>query len=213
MNIALVYRGFYKRKNKSNGKKNNFTTDIFKNHLDSINTLGIKNIDIYIHTYSINSNEDKELISIFENYNLKNIFFEKKVSRKISYSIINSLELVDNKYDLIINMRFDIYFTKYLNEWSIEYNKLNLCFKDVKQSWDLEKKVSDLIYILPTKYNNILISALKDSQNYRDHGPGHWIYQHLNISENEINFMIDGFFSSNTDIQSNNYFYIKRNKS
>ena len=71
-----------------------------------------------------------------------------------------------------------------------------------------------MIYIFPKKYTNILISALKKSQNVISHGPGtgtgHHIYKHLNINENEINFMIDGFFSSNTDKEPNNYIYIKR---
>ena len=215
MNLALVYRGFYKRnenKGRSAGKKNYFNSEIFKNHLDSINSLGITplNIDIYIHTYSINDYEDKKLLSIFSNYNLKKYNFEKKISKKISYSIIKSLELVDKDYDLIINTRFDVYFSKYLNDWSINYNNINLAFKDIERSWVKEKKVSDLIYIFPKKYTNILISALKNSQNFVPHGPGHFIYKHLNINENEINFMIDGFFSSNTDNQSNKYIYIKR---
>lgn len=215
MNLALVYRGFYKRnENKIGcaGKKNNFNSEIFKNHLDSINSLGITplNIDIYIHTYSVNDCEDKKLLSIFSNYNLKKYKFEKKISQKISYSIINSLELVDKDYDLIINTRFDVYFSKYLNNWSINYNNINLAFKDVKDSWFKQKKVSDLIYIFPKKYTNILISALKKSQNFAPNGSGHYIYKDLNINKNEINFMIDGFFSSNTDIDPNNYVYIKR---
>jgi len=216
--VALVYRGFYKRNGLENNmmkvrKKNNFNSEIFKNHLDSINSLGITplNIDIYIHTYSVNDYEDKKLLSIFSNYNLKKYNFEKEISKKISYSIIKSLELVDEDYDLIINTRFDVSFIKYLNNWSINYNNINLAFKDLEEMWIKQKKVSDLIYIFPKKYNNILISALKKSENYYPHGPGHFIYKDLNINENEINFMIDGFFSSNTDVQSNNYIYIKRN--
>lgn len=208
MNIALSYRGFYKRQHP---QKNNFTLDIFKNHLNSLNSLDIKNIDIYIHTYSINDYEDKKLLSIFKNYNLKNYIFEKKIHDKISYSIINSLKLINNGYDLIINIRFDIYFIKNLNKWLIKNDKLNLCFKNLYgRTWNKSKKVCDSIYILPTKYKKILISALKKSQNCRQNGPGHYIYKYLNINESDINFMIDGFFSSNTDICVNNHFYLKR---
>jgi len=210
MSLALVYRGFYKR----NGiKGNNFNIQIFKNHLDSIKSLGIKNIDIYFHTYSVNYDEDKKLLSIFKNYNLKKYVFEKEIREKISYSMIKSLELVNNKYDLIINTRFDVYFIKNLSDWSIKINKLNLAFKDIKKFWDTQKKVSDLIYIFPYKYKNILISALDKSNNLTPCISGHFIYNYLNINENEINFMIDGFFSSNTDIQSNNYIKIFRTNS
>ena len=231
MNLALVYRGFYKR----NGihKTNNFNADIFKNHLDSIHSLGVKNIDIYIHTYSVNEYEDKKLLSIFENYNLKRYVFEKNIKQKISYSIIKSLELVYRTYDLIINTRFDVYFIRPLNKFNINNEKLNLFFKNCfivrpfnkfnikneklnlfykhcKDKWIKEKIVSDLIYIFPPKYKHILIAALKKSSTQTRNGNGHWIYKHLNINENEINFMIDGFFSSNTDNQSNKYVYIKR---
>ena len=208
MNLALVYRGFYKR----NGihKTNNFNADIFKNHLDSIHSLGVKNIDIYIHTYSVNEYEDKKLLSIFENYNLKRYVFEKNIKPKISYSIIKSLELVYRTYDLIINTRFDVYFIRPLNKFNINNEKLNLLFKDSKYTWILDKKVSDLIYIFPPKYKHILIAALKKSSRDERNGNGHFIYKDLNVNENEINFMIDGFFSSNTDNQSNKYVYIKR---
>lgn len=207
MNLALVYRGFYKR---NFHKKNNFNLDIFKNHLDSINSLDIKNIDIYLHTYSVNDYEDNKFLSLFLNHNLKKYIIEKEINKKISYSIINSLNLVDENYDLIINTRFDVYFIKPLNEFNINYEKLNLLFKEQERYWNEDKRVSDLIYIFPKKYNNILTSALTKSMNCRPHGPGHFIYKHLNINENEINFMIDGFFSSTTELQSNNYIYIKR---
>ena len=208
MNIALSYRGFYKR---DHPQKNNFTLDILKNHLNSINSLHIKNIDIYIHTYSVNDYEDNKFLSIFKNYNLKNYIFEKKIHEKISYSIINSLKLINNKYDLIINTRFDIYFIKNLNEWLIKNDKLNLCFKNLyHRSWNVNKRVCDSIYILPTKYKKKLILALQNSQNCRSNGSGHFIYRYLNKNHNDINFMIDGYFSSNTDISSNNYFYLKR---
>lgn len=208
MNLALVYRGFYKRNN--NEKKNNFNSEIFKNHLDSINSLDVKNIDIYLHTYSVNDYEDNKFLSLFLNHNLKKYIIEKEKNKKISYSIINSLNLVDENYDLIINTRFDVYFIKPLNDWSINYNNINLAFKDIKDFWVKQKKVSNLIYIFPKKYTNILIFALTKSQDYCARGPGHFIYKHLNINKNEINFMIDGCFSSNTDIQPNNYIYIKR---
>src|SRR5210317_2059878 len=104
--------------------------------------------------------------------------------KKITYSIINSLELVDKDYDLIINTRFDLYFTKYLNHWSINYNNLNLAFKDLEANWQRQRKTSDLIYIFPKNYKNILISALKKSENLYAHGPGHFIYDYLNINDN-----------------------------
>ena len=147
MNLALVYRGFYKR---DGIKKNSFSLDIFKNHLHSINSLGVNNIDIYFHTYSFNDYEDNNFLSIFESYNVKKYNIEKEIQLKISYSIINSLELLENKkYDLIINTRFDIYFIRPLNELNINNKKINLLFKEQYKFWNKDKRVSDIIYILP----------------------------------------------------------------
>jgi len=97
-----------------------------------------------------------------------------------------------------------------LNEFNINNKKINLLFKEQKKFWNKDKRVSDLIYILPSEYKNVLISALKKSQHLNKTAAGHYIYNYLDVNTNNINFMIDGFFDSNTDKQSNNYIYIKR---
>lgn len=218
MNIALVYRGFYKRKkgfykrDTGTRKRNNFNMDILKNHLESINSIDVKNIHIYIHTYSVNDDEDKKFLTLFENYNLKKYIIEKNINNKISYSIIKSLELIDSSYDydFIINLRFDLYFKKFFNEWRINYEKINICFKDIKRSWDKLNKVSDLMFMLPMKYNDKLIFALSRSMSYGPRGPGHFIYKHLLMDKRNIHFIFDGFFSSDVNENANDYFYIKR---
>ena len=220
MNIALIYRGFYKRdfsrinrRNKVIRKSNNFTEEIFKNNIASIKTLDIKKIDIYFHTYSVNDEEDKKMLSIFKEYSIKKYMFEKDIKKKISYSIIESLKLVDNDddYDLIINTRFDIYFIKPLNNFSIKKNKLNLCFKDSVNAWYIEKSVSDLMYIFPPKYKDKLIFSLNRTRGLSLGGSGHKIYKYLKINkEEELNFMIPGHYISNTDDGKNGYFYLKR---
>ena len=220
MNVALIYRGFYKRDsykisiyNKRIKKTNSFTEEILKNNLDSIKTLDIKNIDIYFHTYSVNDEDDERMLSIFKKYNTKKHIFEKDIKNDRTYSIRESLKLVDNDddYDIIINTRFDMYFIKPLSEFSIKENKLNICFKDVKESWLTKKKVSDLIYIFPPKYKDILIYALDKSKELSHVGSGHNIFKFLKINKDkELNFMIQGYHSSNTDYESNDYFYLKR---
>ena len=135
MNVALIYRGFYKRDsykisiyNKRIKKTNSFTEEILKNNIDSIKTLDIKNIDIYFHTYSVNDDEDKKMLSIFEKYNIKKYIFEKDIKNDRTYSIRESLKLVDNDddYDIIINTRFDMYFIKPLSEFGLKkiYNPI-----------------------------------------------------------------------------------------
>ena len=112
---------------------------------------------------------------------------------------------------MIINTRFDIYFIRPLNELNINNKKLNLLFKEQYKFWNKDRRVSDLIYILPSEYKNILISALKNSQHLNKNGAGHYIYNYLDVNSNNINFMIYGFFNSNTYAQENNFICLKRN--
>ena len=74
---------------------------------------------------------------------------------------------------MIINTRFDIYFKRPLNELNINNKKLNLLFKEQYKFWNKDRRVSDLIYILPSEYKNILTSALKNSQHLNKNGAGH----------------------------------------
>ena len=103
MNVALVYRGFYKRYYDSD-KKNTFNIEILNNHIDSINSLGVKNIDIYFHTYSNGLEEDKNMLSLFKEVNLENYYIDYKPHNKITTSIIKSLKLVENG-NVKINLR------------------------------------------------------------------------------------------------------------
>lgn len=213
MNIALIYRGFYKR---DGLKSNHFDNTILENQIESIKSLNVKNIDIYFHTYSYNEEYDQNLVSLLNKYNLKKYYFENEKNPKISHSIIESLKLVDaTKYDLIINTRFDLIFIKPLSDVNININKLNIPFKDKEKMWNKIKKVSDLIYLFPPKYMNKLIASLVNSTKQVMYGnknsSGHLIYKLFYNSFNNITFMIDGFFSSNTDICENNFIVIRRN--
>ena len=143
-------------------------------------------------------------------------YFENEKNPKISHSIIESLKLVDaTKYDLIINTRFDLMFIKPFSYVNININKLNIPFRDNEKCWNCVRKVSDLIYLFPPKYMDRLIDSLFYSTKQIIHGnkngSGHMMYRSFHNSFNDITFMIDGFFSSNTDIRENNFIVIRRN--
>lgn len=213
---VIVYRGFYRKKH-DDGKEFVFGLKNITNHVKNLLSC-FKYCEFYIHTYSCGKYLDDQLLSYFSYYGLNviNVIFEKTVNEKISYSIIKSLELInENKYkasDVIINMRFDLEFIEPISKLLIEYNKINFAFKDL--CFERNKKISDIMYILPYRYLKTLIYGLQNPSNVLPHAPGHYIYIPITeiIGTLNVNFLIDGCFSSNTDLQSgqNGYIYIKR---
>ena len=219
--VALVYRGHYKRNSSAWSKKGNgYDIDILQNHLDSIRSRGIKHIDIYFHSYSINDEEDYKLLKLLSDYNLVNFSLTKDEKFERAYSVINSLKIVEDKYKFVMNTRFDLYFMKQLKYFNIVDEKFNICFKDHEEYWISEKKTSDLLWIIPYRYIHNLINAANETSKY-DPMSLHLIVNHLNLDESELNFMIDGYFTSNTDVEDNffdinkdslqnNFIYLKR---
>ena len=131
MNIALVYRGFYKRNNnKWNNGGNCFNKYILNNNLSVIKSLNCKRIHIYFDTYEVDKESDMELLNLFKDTELIKFKFNKFTNQKISDSIVNSIKFINNKYDLIINTRFDILFLKPLSEFNIDINKFNFFSRD-----------------------------------------------------------------------------------
>ena len=207
--VALVYRGHYKRNSSTWSEKGNgYDIDILQNHLDSIRSLGIKHIDIYFHSYSVNEEEDYKLLKLLSDYNLVDFLLTRGEKFERAFSVINSLKIVEDKYKFVINTRFDLCFMKQLKNFNIENEKFNICFKDHEEYWISEKKASDLLWIIPYKYIRNLIHAAKETSKY-DPMSLHLIVNHLNLDDSELNFMIDGYFTSNTDIE-NNFFDINK---
>ena len=219
--VALVYRGHYKRNSSTWSQKGtSYDIDTIQNHLDSVRSLGVKHIDIYFHSYSINDEEDYKLLKLLSHYNLVNFSLTKGENFERAYSVINSLTIVEDKYKFVMNTRFDLCFMKQLKDFNIENEKFNICFKDHEEYWISEKKTSDLLWIIPYRYIHNLINAANETSKY-DPMSLHLIVNHLNLDESELNFMIDGNFTSNTDVEDNffdinkdghqnNFIYINR---
>ena len=159
-------------------------------------------------------------MKLLSDYNLVNFSLTKGEKFERAYSVIESLKIVENKYKFVINTRFDLCFFKQLKYFNIADEKFNICFKDHEEYWISEKKTSDLLWIIPYRYIHNLINAANETSKY-DPMSLHLIVNHLNLDESELNFMIDGNFTSNTDVEDNffdinkdghqnNFIYINR---
>ena len=206
-NIAIVYRGFYFR-NKNKKKTNSFDESILQNHIQYIYS-NFKNITVFFHTYSVSDEKDAQLLELFKKYNIniKSYIFEKDINPKIYHSIIESQKVIQNFdcFDNIINLRFDLMFKKSIINTDIDLNKFNFIFRGHIPGWKKNNKVSDLLYIFPPKFNQHFITAIYSTRNITAHGDAHFIYRPLTklINLNNINFLLEDNYSSDTDACDN----------
>lgn len=154
MKIAICYRGIH--------YTNNYvTTDYrktYKNHQDFfINPLKENNkIDIFLITYQsdiinelINDYNpvDKYVCNINELYNgsswERQLIFHNKL-----IDIVKNYEKSKNiKYDMVIILRYDIYFKININQWNIDFNKINFTHRHSDCN-----NTCDNIHIIPRIY-------------------------------------------------------------
>lgn len=103
--------------------------------------------------------------------------------------------------DAIILTRFDLKFNVNIDKLNINWNKINFAFRDGKNYWARYRKVSDLFFIIPIKYANVFIKALKYLHNKEDSPKVHEIYiplLHL-VGIKNIHFISEEFRGSNID--------------
>lgn len=218
LKAAIVYRGFYNRKNIIKPDRrimanNRFNALILENHIK--NLLCHYDCDVYMHTYKMNDVDDNRMLELFKKYGYEVKKYKLELfnwAYKIGYSMVKSLELVEEKYDIVISIRYDLMLKKDMVS-HIDVNKFNILFRDRKCSWESEdKKVSDLMYVFPISDIGDLKEVLKEKMKYKD-SAGHFIYNSLcnRVGKENINFMVDGNYTSNTDLGVNPLVKIIRN--
>lgn len=193
MKIALCFRGihyapFYRdvdyRKN-------------FQNNIEFlINPLKENNdVDTFLCTYEsdIQNNLLNDLNPVVSIFNNLNTFNEgNHSSHKIltfNKQLIESIKDYEHKnnilYDAVIILRFDLIFKVKINEWNIDYEKINAVFEHV-HNCDNYRHVEDNIFIISRKYlehyyDAILITLNKNEITHRicmyvDRDKLHYIY-------------------------------------
>ena len=209
MKIALCYRGHYLREDGSNNNKNSNFFLCHRNHEKYLYRY-LENFDLFFHTYSVNDELDSKLVDIV---NPTKFMFEQETSEtfKRSYTMIKANLLQDlSNYDIVINLRFDLLFLQTWSNFKIEIEKFNFAFKEL--NWDEIQEVSDLLYVFPPRFiDAFTISQQMTEGVYR--GAGLYIYNEMKnrIGTDNLNFMIDGVWSSNTDKSKNGFIDINRN--
>lgn len=228
--VAIVYRGhFYREDPKiSRWGKPDVNSNFFlcaNNHKKILYSC-FNNPDIFFHTYDAGIQRNEQLLNELspKNYQIERF---KKRRHDLTNSIVKSARLYNpDDYDLIINTRFDLVYKNYIYVFDLQFDKFNFLYREPYKFWSKNKAVCDLMYVYNAKYNDAFLDALPDARNrFVSHKPKeykrkkraalHFLYESLDIAEDEKNFLIKKHFHSNTSIRvarKNPFVLINRNK-
>lgn len=197
MKIALIYRGNYIR----NRFKFSFSNAI-ENHKTMVHKF-FPDCDMFFSTSPKETELDNSLLKLCK----WKAFNFTKDNTCVFDSIDTSLRFYDfSKYDLIVNLRFDLKFNKPLCMFDIDYDKFNFVWLEPPNfNQNNNTRVCDLMYVFPTKYLKTFLNIdLEDSSvRYTENriiGPpdqAHHLMQFLHLDQKtQVNFMIDGYHAS-----------------
>jgi hypothetical protein len=115
-----------------------------------------------------------------------------------------------NPYNLVVIIRFDTYFHKKLTEYNIQPDKFNFCWREYEHMWLDHRRTGDCFHVIDGKYIDTFIDTLNDGRfKCNDF---HRIYDIVvsYIGKDNISFMENNFYDSNTDIMPNPIYHINR---
>jgi hypothetical protein len=219
MKVAIVFRGFsYKQSLKKPTDWRLSFENFRQNILQSLSSHHRPDaIHIYLATYDSACVAD--IVRTFSDIPEASLvkYTVYPLTSNCSYNqrdtAANALALVDNPstYNLVILTRFDLTYKKMFSEYSIKWAKMNIAWREIQHAWYSHNRVSDLIFIFPGSYLDILRKAI---ESHVDRSNLHKIYNHLllDLSPQDIHFLShdNEYFDSNTDKQENPYFHITR---
>ncbi len=201
MKIALLLRGLTCLENyiHHTGKVYNIN---YKNNLYNIQYL-INNlkqnhqVDIYISTLTSKLNDQ-----VISDFNPKTHIFLDKLTNQ-SDCLKAGLELIKEHYDFVIVTRFDLKLKSNILDLRIDYDKFNLLWREQTK----DHRVNDCIHLFNYKFLNEFIKALNDCPYKKCI---HHIIPHLNINQDDIHFIYEDYYDSNSDKQENPVYEIER---
>ncbi len=199
MKIALCLRGIHYA-------NDNIITDYRnsnKNYMEQLIEPLKKNndVDIFLLTYEseiinelLNDYNPKDIIILNSNERFNGSNWHRQlIFHKSSIDLVKGYENNNNfRYDIIINVRFDLFFTLNFQEWNIVYNKINIMFKHPSGNCD------DNFFIIPRNYFDLFYDATINLliNNKITHEYNHVlnednIHYAYNVSEEDCNKKID----------------------
>jgi hypothetical protein len=214
--IAILLRGVsYNRKHRTRGSSpGNYFVD-FNKTKDNIKTNIIeplKNCEVFITTYL--SEKEGELLDFYKPQSYCLIDYRNSNQKE---TFIAGLELIwerhqEKPFDFVIISRFDVDYLKPITEMNIDMEKMNFIWREYEHYWRVQHRVGDCFHALASKYLRDFTDTLN---NFNEDGMFHTFYDPLKdkIGEENITFIEEGFYDSNSHIMKNPIYEIIRLRS
>ena len=206
MKFAILFRGIhYKHAYDHDTNFQNSTKSVYQYIINPLLAIG-HTIDIYCATYTsekllslINTYNPVRTIVLEYNNNLNNWESQLKFHIMLSNMILENESIGRDNYDIIINMRYDIEFTKSIIEHNIDYSKFNITMKHLSGNCD------DNYFVFHSKYINMFKNACITMLNTKKitHEINKYIdptainYMYEIFKDDEINRTLYKYFSVN----------------
>ena len=164
---------------------------------------------LYHTTY--HSELDELLLKEYTPY--KHQFFDypgsdRRLTHKASYELLRGEDL-----DFVVTTRFDIIFNDNITKYNIDYNKLNVIFKEGNNHWETNKFTSDTLFMFPY---NMLEDMIDIMQSHYDNPATsvaclHHTYERMRLKrgDDSVHFMTNDTCLSYNDPSNTHYTVIR----
>jgi len=201
--VAVLYHGHYDRA--FEGQCSDFFTVAHNHALKVFNPLRSQGIVLstFFHTYRDIKCRQKDDFLVDYLQPVSYEFSESNLPRIID-SYVRVLQLAyaaSPRPEVMLMCRFDIMFTWSILDLNIEWHKVNLSWRDVRDAWQHFQKSNDLFITLPIQYSSSMEKSLYESAKRSPSGDGNFVFKSLasSIGASELRFIDSEFRTSTVD--------------
>ena len=200
--VAIVLRGISYSETYRNGVDWRACLDSFaKNIVKPLQKKGF-DISIYLATYA--HEHQHQLVESYKPYLKKHMFIEKRIEESTQKeSVLESLSLIKEDislYDFVMMTRFDVSYKKPIDEWNIDWDKINLPWREIEELWKEHQRVGDIMHLFPATYYSAVCNAIQISEASNTF---HHLYNDLlkqpGVTTHTIHFLLPDFYDSKPD--------------
>jgi len=200
MRVAIILRGISYSQNYRQGVDFRLSIQSFRTKILTPLKEAGHDISIYLATYP--HELQQELLSSYDDALKKYVIYQKEISkgnqRDLSVKALQLLESDLHDIDVVIMTRFDLHYKKNIHQMNIQWDKINVLWKETLKMWNDHNRISDIFHVFPIKFYKQFVDSVAA---IRDRSNLHKLYRGLlehDISKDDVHFMEDGFYDSST---------------
>lgn len=179
-----------------------------ESHIKFIENLRDQNIDtdVIINTYDTKYEDD--LKELYKNYLIDYISNPSLIGieKLINNAIYKNRKYINN-YDFVYVCRIDLYLKDYfIEKFNIEWNKIyfsNITWRECYKTFNNEPRIADVMMFIPSPYFYLFNLNI-----YLNHDAWFTYKTDYNLTNNDMDFMIDTYHDSDTFKDFNPLYYM-----